>query len=242
MPGLALSIAVMWAAVPPPVVDEKPGLAALEIKAVAGVSKELAGLLTDALLTEMKASGRFASILGQADIQAMLQLEQQKMALDCEDASCMTELGGALGVPYLLTANLGQVGDQLLLNVRLIAVDKAEVIGRISEAYADPPGVLKGLKPLARQLLVEALGPKTPAASGSRARKPPWLALALGLSGAAVTGIGYRYALASEATFTTDPSPATYDQLKADVRTANQLVAGGWSLLAVATAGWWWTR
>ena len=40
----------------------------------------------------------------------MLSMEQQKQALGCDDDSCLAQLGGALGVPYLFSADVGALG------------------------------------------------------------------------------------------------------------------------------------
>ena len=78
---------------------EKPGLAALDIKASHGVPPELAQLMGEILLSELKSSGQFGSVLGSSDMQAMLDLEQQKTVLGCDEDSCLAQLGGALGCP-----------------------------------------------------------------------------------------------------------------------------------------------
>ena len=65
----------------------------------------------------------------------MISAEQQKQALGCDDDSCLAQLGGALGVPYLLTGSLGMLGGRFMLNVKLLAVDEAKVAGRITKMF-----------------------------------------------------------------------------------------------------------
>ncbi len=115
---------------------EKPGLAALDIKASHGVPPELAQLMGEILLSELKSSGQFGSVLGSSDMQAMLDLEQQKTALGCDEDSCLAQLGGALGVPYLLTASLGKLGSSFVVTIKIIEVDAAEVKVRAVENAA----------------------------------------------------------------------------------------------------------
>ena len=64
------------------------------------------------------------------EIGAMLSLEEQKMALDCTDASCMAEIGGALGVDELVRVSLGKLGSKLIISMSRILVAEAAVLGR----------------------------------------------------------------------------------------------------------------
>ena len=64
------------------------------------------------------------------EISAMLSLEEQKMALACDDASCMAEIGGALGVDELIRVSLGKLGSKLIISMSRILVAEASVLGR----------------------------------------------------------------------------------------------------------------
>ena len=108
----------------------KPGLAVMDMKVEAGLSQGVGSLLNERLITEFQKSPVFGQILGASDMREMLDLEQQKTALGCGDSNCLAELGGALGVPYLLTSSVGQVGSRLMLNIKLLAVEEARVVTR----------------------------------------------------------------------------------------------------------------
>ena len=114
MPSFMLGMALIVSAA----TTNKPGVAAMDIAAKEGVRPSVASLLSDAILSRLKESGYFGSVLGSSDIEAMLDLEQQKAALACGENNCLAELGGALGVPYLLTAALGGVGGKIMLNIK----------------------------------------------------------------------------------------------------------------------------
>jgi hypothetical protein len=60
----------------------------------------------------------------------MISIEEQKQALGCDDDSCMTALGGALGVPLMAVPSIGRIGDQFILNLKVIAVEDARVLLR----------------------------------------------------------------------------------------------------------------
>lgn len=142
--------------------EEKPGLAALDIKASHGVPPELAQLMGEILLSELKASGKFGSVLGSSDMQAMLDMEQQKTALGCEEDSCLAQLGGALGVPYLLTASLGKLGESFVITVKIIEVDAAEVKVRAVENAAHEQHLRPVLAYLVGVATSELFGGKKP--------------------------------------------------------------------------------
>jgi hypothetical protein len=83
-------------------------------------------LLTDHLGTYAK-----RRLITSSDIQAMLSLEEQKMALACEDqASCIAEIGGALGVDELIRASLSRLGSKLIVSMTRIHVQQAKVLNR----------------------------------------------------------------------------------------------------------------
>ena len=119
-----------------PGVDERPGMAALDLVAVSGVETASARLINEAILSRLKATDRFSSVLGSSDLQAMLSMEQQKAVLGCEDDGCLAELGGALGVPLLFSADVGKVGGRFMLNMKILRVDEANVAARLTLVYA----------------------------------------------------------------------------------------------------------
>ena len=53
------------------------------------------------------------------------------MMLGCTDAVCLAEIGGALGVEYLVTGNVGKVGNRFLVNLQLIDIRQIKVVNRV---------------------------------------------------------------------------------------------------------------
>jgi hypothetical protein len=86
----------------------------------------------------------------------MLDLEQQKTALGCGDTGCLAQIGGALGVPYLLTSSVGRVGSRLMLNIKLLEVEEARVAARQSTLFADEDALVDGLSTEIDALLARA--------------------------------------------------------------------------------------
>jgi len=147
--------------------NERLKVAALEIKPERGVDAGVARLLDEVILAQLSDD---YDVLGKSDISSMLGFEQQKQMLGCsEEASCLAEVGGALGVDYIVSGNLGQVGSLYLINLKLLDATKAKVIKRVSETVeAKEEKLLMGVKSSVTRLMeaIEA------ARAGAAAPKP----------------------------------------------------------------------
>jgi len=116
-----------------------------------GVSKEIAATITEAVLAEISKEKNIKAV-GMADIRAMLSLEQEKQLLGCDDASCIAEIGGALGVDRIVSGNIGKVGGTFVMQLKLINIKTAEVIRRVDRTVS---GSEERLLSVARALAVE---------------------------------------------------------------------------------------
>lgn len=109
----------------------KTKIAILELKAERGLDEGLVKLLNELLLTEFGRSGEY-EVIGGSDLASLLQLEEKKQMMSCDNIACLSELGGALGVDKLAAANIGKIGSFYLVNVKIINVRKAKVERRVS--------------------------------------------------------------------------------------------------------------
>ena len=104
---MLLTLSLIWAspaaAVP---ADQAEGIAVMDLNAIHGVPQTLADLLNERLTSEVQASKRFQSVIAGSDLRAILILKQMQ-ALGCEESNCLTQIGGALGVPYLMVPSVG---------------------------------------------------------------------------------------------------------------------------------------
>jgi TolB-like protein len=158
-------------AVQPPVTEaeEKPGLAVMAMDAQVGLPAGVADLLNETLLSQINDTGRFSSVLSSSDMQAMLDLEVQKAAMGCDQDSCMAELGGALGVPYMLIPSVAAFGGRFIVNMKLVAVDESKVAARISKTVKSEGELLDALPIAVSELFLKAFGPeKTVPKAGAR--------------------------------------------------------------------------
>ena len=140
---------------------EKPGVAVMDMQVEAGLTEGVGNLLNERLIAQLEASKRFGTILGASDIRQMLDLEQQKSALGCGDSNCLAELGGALGVPFLITSSVGKVGSRLMLNIKVLEVEEARVAARTSALFDNEDQLVDGLTKEVSELVARALPAKS---------------------------------------------------------------------------------
>jgi hypothetical protein len=133
-------------------------MAVMDLANQGGFNDKEISLIQGNMMALLQQSKRFTSLVGGADLRAMMDLEQQKSALGCGDASCLAELGGALGVPYLMTMSLGRFADQRVVNVSILNVDEAQVLHRVSRIFVSDRMVLAKLPSLIEEVLVGAYG------------------------------------------------------------------------------------
>jgi hypothetical protein len=87
--------------------ETRPRLAVLDLVAN-GASKELTSAAAGVTANEIDRIGVFKVITSDA-IRAMLAFEKQKQMLGCSDAGCLAEIGGALGVDYLVSGKVSRL-------------------------------------------------------------------------------------------------------------------------------------
>ena len=125
--------------------EENTGVAVMDLKLAKGIDESVGGLLNETIISKLDASQRFSTIISGSDMRDMIDLEAQKSALGCEQDSCLAELGGALGVPYMMVSNLGRFGGQFILNIKIVSVEEAKVLGRVNKILKDEAAVLSAL-------------------------------------------------------------------------------------------------
>ncbi len=141
-----------------------------------GISEEMASLLTEALVAELRRQPG-TTVMSDSDMAAALGLERQKQLLGCtDDSSCLTEIGGALGVDRLVHGSIGRVGESLVVNLTSIDPARSRAMASVSERLkgASDEIFLDALPGIAHQLIVEALVPQeAPKVEPAPEPKPP---------------------------------------------------------------------
>jgi TolB-like protein len=102
----------------------KPKVAVLDVQDITTGQAEHARLLTQIITGELSRDGSL-DVVSSSQIRDMLGFEKQKQLLGCNEGSCLAEIGGALGVDYLLVGQLGKIGSRFRLDLSLIDQKKA---------------------------------------------------------------------------------------------------------------------
>jgi TolB-like protein len=170
-------------------------VAVMEVKNVQGVPEGTATILTEIVVSEVARYGM--EVVSKSDIAAIVGFEKQKTLLGCsEDSSCLAEIGGALGVDYMLTGQVGQIGSRYRLSLLLVDVKKGKVAGRAADFCDKNEDALAN----ATQTRVrEIIGAIQTAVAGASERSAAAAAARTGAAGAKQP---------SPATAATPPSPA----------------------------------
>lgn len=135
-----------------------------------GIPKGVGSTLTEVLTSEV-ASVSHLQVIGASDIKSLLGFQAQKQILGCsEDSSCLAQIGGALGVDLLVSAEVGRVGGTYVVSVKLIRIDEAKVEGRTYETVKGRIDAVIGRLRAAVHTVFTQAGLVTPAvASATRA-------------------------------------------------------------------------
>lgn len=113
--------------------DQRPvDVLFLELKAIAGFAPEKAQLIENVILSELAKYKRF-HVISKSDVRNMLDAEKLKEAMDCDQASCMAEIAGALGTELIVAGDLGSLGENdALLSLQLVSNLEGRVLARVS--------------------------------------------------------------------------------------------------------------
>lgn len=104
----------------------------LELRAVAGTDPSRAFLIENVVLAALSKYKRF-NVISKSDIANMLDAENLKEAMECDQASCMAEIAGALGTELIVAGTLGDLGENSsLLSLQLVSNLEGRVLARVS--------------------------------------------------------------------------------------------------------------
>ena len=107
-------------------------MAVLDLKPGDGFSDQAAATLTD-FVSSAVAKHSPCSVLSRNEIRAVLSYEAEKQLIGCTDDSCMAELGGALGVDYLIVGSVSKMGESTMLSLKQIDLATIKVTRRFTD-------------------------------------------------------------------------------------------------------------
>jgi TolB-like protein len=135
--------------------DKRTPIAVMELQG-RGVDEASAGALTTEVSNTL-AQLRVFRVITREDIKRMVQLQQTRQQCSGEvDAACMAEIGGALGVDYLVYGEVAKIADTYNLSMVLLDIAKAEAANRVSKKITDTRALLTDTESAAK-LLVQPL-------------------------------------------------------------------------------------
>jgi hypothetical protein len=141
---LASSLLLCLAASPADAGSGGEGQLVVPTLATTGVDTKVAPVLTELVLEALLTRHRLPA-LGPSDLKDMLNVEQQRQLLGCEESQCLSELAGALGAARLVSGLVGRLGELYLINLKMVDLASAQVLARASKKFArieDAPEII----------------------------------------------------------------------------------------------------
>jgi len=144
--GVSLLLFCVGLLVSAPVGAAEPvSIGVMEFTAKTGIAQEKADVMVDVLAEKVMRMGD-VRVITKWDIQSMLNIEKQKRMLGCDDEDCASEIGGVLGLRWMVVGNVGRFGKTYLLNLKLMDVVEVQVASRVSRRIkGDEDDLLDGL-------------------------------------------------------------------------------------------------
>jgi TolB-like protein len=171
------------------------------------IAPETVSILDDLLLAAVSKHTGY-EVIGISDIEAMLGLEKLKDVLGCDDVTCAAEIGGSLGIDHLLAGSVSQLGDNVIINLKLINTAAQKVDGRgqaevkadeslfsqavksaVTDLFAGDPNVVDDAAKVDAALQVQAQAP--PLTEGQKTFRRIVVWSMLGLTAASAGAWGY---------------------------------------------------
>jgi TolB-like protein len=132
--------------------DRRVAIAVMDL-----VGRGVDDLAAAALTTEVGntlAAERVFRVITREDVRRMLQLEETRAQCTGEvDASCMAEIGGALGVDYMVHGEVARIGDTFNVTLVLLDTARAEARSRERRRVEGPRRLLEEIEDAARVLV-----------------------------------------------------------------------------------------
>ncbi|MGC4119657.1 MAG: hypothetical protein QM765_34820 [Myxococcales bacterium] len=142
--------------------DKTPKVLVLDVRAAGNFAAESASVLST--LVAVEAARYPAKVVAGADLRNLVGLERQKELMGCTENSCMAQIGGAMGVEYILAPDVGEFGGRWILGLVLLDVAKANAVRRVSRVSATQGGLVDQVGSAVAEALSSFGLPKEPVA------------------------------------------------------------------------------
>ena len=106
--------------------QDKPTLVVMDLKAMGGITKDDAAILSERLRSALTKTGKY-TILSREEMDNIVKEAKFQMSDMCDDTKCFAEIGGALGAKKMVTGNIGKLGKTYTLTLKLIDITEVKV-------------------------------------------------------------------------------------------------------------------
>ncbi len=167
----------------------KDRMLVIDFGAALGADSQLAKLVQDLVVSRVHAMARY-DVVTTSDVTQMLDMEQQRQLVGCDQGSCLADIGGALGARWVVTGSVSLLGGRNMLTLKLADTREAKIDNQLTrELPSDESEIAEAVR-LATYELVRVPAPPPEVASPWYQRWWVW-----GAAGAVVSGVALTYVL-----------------------------------------------
>lgn len=98
------------------------------------------GAVTNTIASELRKIPGFR-ILPWEEVTKMLKRQTDEQTSDCDDDTCIARVGGTLGVEYIVSGDIEQMGSRYTVTLRLVDIAKATTVRQVSRSVQHDLGV-----------------------------------------------------------------------------------------------------
>lgn len=111
----------------------KAKVAVLDVRAAGSIDPKTFEGLAALIASELGERRPDVTVVGSGEIRALIGFEREKQLVGCSDGSCLAEVGGALGVDYLVITEGSRLGGTWLVSMSLLDVAKSKALKRVTK-------------------------------------------------------------------------------------------------------------
>jgi hypothetical protein len=109
---------------------DQPHIAVFDVKPQVGVTEQMAHAVSEQVTLEVRRMNPEASVMGSDELTAYLAKIERFPAPGCQDARCLSEIGGVVGAERIVFGTLARTGSDYTLTLQLVDVAQATVLKR----------------------------------------------------------------------------------------------------------------
>ncbi len=115
-------------------IDKYKSLAVLDFEPKEGIDLSVCTLLMNSFIADLQFTEQF-QIMSRTEIQKILSEQDFQFSEHCSDTDCAVKYGEIIGVRYIVTGQIGKIGNTYLVVVHLIDVSTSEEVKTLDRSY-----------------------------------------------------------------------------------------------------------